>query len=444
MVGTGALGDEAGDAMKVALWRAYADADKRWHTVAALGLRSIVAHAQHCGLDIDPVWCRTAADLLHADADVFAISSVTAAWPQAKAAAEQLVALGQFVVLGGSHITCLPESLPRGCVGVLGEGEQTFADLLRIWLDDGEPGEAAGTVSWAGDVLRKSPPRPRIDLATAEHLPLYMAVGPDHLQAVATRGCCYRCWFCSASRCWSGKVTRFRPEWVAEQVGAYFAATREPGQTVHVPKAQQPKQPGGVVTFQDLHFASDPEWVGRCVAAMKANGAPDKWHVAGCSYSAKLAKPELFAQLKSVGCEWLGIGIESASPRILKKLKPHVTMADNEALLQLGRDMQIKICASFIVGTPGETEDDLKATRDFIAKWTGPYFQQSGLFMFTPYPGTPCWDDLLAKGKVSPDMDFGLLTNGANPDRQRVFYCNPAMKLSTAVKWRQAISRASR
>ena len=430
--------------MRIALWRAYADADKRWHTVAALGLRSIIAHAQHVGLDVQPLWCKTAEDFLKADADVFAISSVTAAWPQAKAVAETLAGRGLFVVIGGSHITCLPESLPKRCYGVLGEGEQTFAAMLRLWLDDGNPAEADGAIAWSGDRLYRRPARQRLDLSACEHLPLYMAVGPDHLQAVATRGCCYRCWFCSASRCWSGKVTRFRPEWVAEQIGAYFAAQREPGQTVHVPKAQRPKQPGGVVTFQDLHFASDPAWMARCVDAMKANGAPDKWHIAGVSYSAKLAKPELLAKLQEVGCEWLGIGIESASPRILKKLKPHITMADNERLLQLGRDMQIKVCASFIVGTPGETQDDLKATRDFIAKWTGPYFQQAGLFMFTPYPGTSCWDDLLAEGKVSPDMDFGLLTNGANPDRQRVFYCNPKLKYETTVKWRQAISRASR
>ena len=64
--------------------------------------------------------------------------------------------------------------------------------------------------------------------------------------------------------------------------------------------------------------------------------------------------------------------------------------------------------------------------------------------MYVPYPGTPGWDELLARGVVSEDMDFGRLRNGANPAIEDVFYVNSTLPYDTTVKWRQMISKASR
>ena len=434
--------------MKVAFWRAYAS-DRRWHTVPPLAFTSLTAHARHVGIPIEPVYCTSATELLAADADLYGISSVTGAWPQAKAVAEALRDMGKRVVIGGPHITCLPENLPEGCLGVVGEGEEAFTEILEGLKHGWDCCGIPGTIVQGAKGVEQNISRQRLALLRCSHLPVAMAVGADHLQAVATRGCPYRCWFCCASRCW-GKVTRFAPDYVAGEIGRYFAGERDytPYPTdkdgAAVPWAQRPAQPGNVVTFQDLHFASDADWLFATVDAMKAEGAPRDWHVAGCSYSAKLAKPELLAKLKEVGIEWLGIGVESGSPKLRKKLKPHLSLDDDVALIRLAKRMGIKVCASFIVGIPGETEADLAATRDFIAEHTGPFFQQAGLFCYVPYPGTPGWDELLAQGKVSPDMDMGLLTNGANPSVQQVGYYNTEMPYATMVRWHKAISKAGK
>ena len=182
---------------------------------------------------------------------------------------------------------------------------------------------------------------------------------------------------------------------------------------------------------------------------MMIRGAPHKFHVSGCSFSARLSRDRgqcvmLLKTLKAVGLEWVGIGIESASPPLFKKLKPHLDMADNERLIEICAEVGVKVQASFIVGIPGETEADLRATRDFILKHTGPHFQQAGLFMYVPYPGTPGWDELLDAGRVSADMDFGLLRNGANPAIEQTCYYNDALPYSETVAWRQKISQASR
>ena len=368
--------------MKIALWRAWTEADQRWRTVPHLGLMSIVAHAEYRGFAIDARYCTTADDMLACDADAYAISSVTSAWPETVALATELVERGKKVVIGGPHITCLPSSLPNGCVGVVGEGEIAFTDILRGWRD---------SIPLPRIVREDS----RLDLARCGHLPVYMDVG-GHLHICASRGCTYKCWFCTASRCWPGPVTRFKAETVGRQIGEYFE-----------------NHPPGKVTFQDLHFASDTEYARAVCRELADHGAPESFSVAGCSFSAKLSRDEpacrdLIRELKAVGCEWVGIGIESASPTLFKKLKPHLAVEDNDQLIEICASEGMKVQASFIVGIPGETEDDLRATRDFIHKHTGPYFQQAGLFVWVPYPGTPGWDELLAAGEVSEDADLQL------------------------------------
>jgi len=203
----------------------------------------------------------------------------------------------------------------------------------------------------------------------------------------------------------------------------------------------------GLVTFQDLHFASDPEYTEQVCHGLAHWGAPEKFRVSGCSFSAILSRdPErcraILQALKSVGLGWIGIGIESASPRLFNKLKPHLELADNERLIEIAADVGVTVHASFIVGIPGETDADLQATLDFIKSHTGPAFKQSGLFMYGPYPGTPGWTQLQQHGVVSPDMDFGTLRIGANPATSPVFYANEAMPFERMLKWRKAISAA--
>ncbi|MCP4645839.1 MAG: B12-binding domain-containing radical SAM protein [bacterium] len=411
--------------IRVAFWRAQAPSDTRWADVPSLAFTSMVAHARHKGVDVEPEYCATGTELVHATADVYAISAVTGAWPETLRVAHVLTALNRRVIIGGPHITCLPESLPCDCVGVLGEGEETFAELLADPAGPmyGNP----GTARWHDEQLLTFPERPRLNLAECDHLPVFMDPRNGRVQAVATRGCPFRCWFCSAWRCWP-QVSRLAPEHVARQLGEHFAET-----------------PGGCVTFQDLTFASNAAWVAELVGLLKEHGCPERFTVSGCSYSAKMADRGILTDLKSVGCEWVGVGIESASPRMIAKLKPHITMADNEKLLRLATEIGIQVHASFIVGTPGETAEDLEITRQFILEHKGPHFKQAGLFCFCPYPGTEAWDELAAKGKVSADMDFGLLTNGANPDKQQVFYCNEDhMPYEEMVTWRRKLSEASR
>lgn len=112
--------------------------------------------------------------------------------------------------------------------------------------------------------------------------------------------------------------------------------------------------------------------------------------------------------LKDSGCKELFIGIESGSPRILKRIHktdhPETILQSVERLLKTG----INVKAYFICGFPNETVDDIKLTFELaqmlkeIAKQHSGNFRNS-TFQFRPYFGTELYDELIAVNGTSKD-----------------------------------------
>jgi len=122
------------------------------------------------------------------------------------------------VVIGGVHITALPHSLSRSMdYGVLGEGEQTFLELVQndfevtTWIK--------GLAYWRNGKVAVSQPRGLIeplDLIPHPKRTMFLPENRKHY-IFTSRGCPYRCIFCFSSRFWK-KVRFHTPEYVAEEI----------------------------------------------------------------------------------------------------------------------------------------------------------------------------------------------------------------------------------
>ena len=149
-------------------------------------------------------------DVAGVDADLVGITTMTATSTWAYATADALRARGVPVVLGGIHVTALPEEAAQHSDAVVaGEAESVWPTVLA----DAE----AGTLKRIYHGVRL----PLDDLP----VPLYGSLdGPYRFRAViTTRGCPYHCTFCSVRR-FFGDTVRFRP---IDQVVAEIA--RVPG-----------------------------------------------------------------------------------------------------------------------------------------------------------------------------------------------------------------------
>ena len=85
---------------------------------------------------------------------------------------------------------------------------------------------------------------------------------------------------------------------------------------------------------------------------------------------------------------YLDLPLQHASDPLLKKMNRRGTMAHTRLLLKTARDMGFCLRTTFIVGFPGETEDDFRQLMDFTEEIG---FDRMGAFAFSPEEDTPAF-----------------------------------------------------
>jgi radical SAM superfamily enzyme YgiQ (UPF0313 family) len=100
------------------------------------------------------------------------------------------------------------------------------------------------------------------------------------------------------------------------------------------------------------------------------------------------------------------MGLESGSDNTLKYIDKRCGSDINRQAVELLSDHQFSSEASFIIGFPFETNDDILETYDFIKRSPIDKFQY---FLPVPYPGTGLWQYAEKKGLVSEDMEWEKL-----------------------------------
>ena len=123
----------------------------------------------------------------------------------------------------------------------------------------------------------------------------------------------------------------------------------------------------------------------------------------------QLNQREMADLLKEMGFYFVRFGAESASPRVLSKLKcGTVRVAQLQKTVDLCNERGLKVGASFVFGTPGEREEDLTETFNFLLTNRGKLVL-AGFYLLTPYPGTELWDWAKGRGIVREEMDWTRL-----------------------------------
>lgn len=111
-----------------------------------------------------------------------------------------------------------------------------------------------------------------------------------------------------------------------------------------------------------------------------------KWYsFLRCQY----ADEETLELMREGGCEGVILGIESASDLVLKNLNKKVTVAEYERGMKLIKQSGIMCFASMLIGFPGETEQSVQESIDFIKKFE-PDFYRFHLWYCDPF--SPIWE----------------------------------------------------
>lgn len=339
--------------------------------------------------------------------DIVGISSVSQNFNIAQKLSEFYGSRGIPVIIGGIHITVLPESLPRSALaGCIGEGEQTFAEILQLFHEgklQEKIGGAAGLVYWKGSELIYTATRRPLD--NLDEIPLpersHMKIG-SHAHMFTSRGCPYRCVFCASTRFWD-KLRFHSAEYVANEIEFLYT-------NYHVK----------IISFFDDLFVANFERM-----KMLKDILEEKHLLGKIKYTtncrANLVTVELAKLLKSLGVVSIGLGLESGDAETLRFLKTgNVTVEQNHQAINIIKSEGIFANASFVIGSPNESEKQVMATYRFIKNSRLDLFD---IYFLTPYPGTPIWDIALKKGIVSNDMpDWSRLDVNAYRDFNKVVF----------------------
>ncbi|MGH2536044.1 MAG: B12-binding domain-containing radical SAM protein [Candidatus Promineifilaceae bacterium] len=310
--------------------------------------------------------------------------------------------LGVPVVWGGVHSTIMPlEVLKEAYVDfvVVNEGEIT-AQELALSLAAGGASDWSATPGLAYKDADGRPRfgrerlfiadldqfRPRWDLLPK--VEAYLIPSGPYKRAMPvyiSRGCPFRCGFCYNEVVMQRTWRQHSDEFILEQIGWL-----------------KDNYAIDAVDYADDYLFGRIKPMQRLVEKV---GMPWSGQV-----RVQLLKPEFCHWLHATGCQWVNIGVESASQPVLDRmtkdqqawqiewgLRNLVTYAPN-----------VEANCSFIVGLPEEQDDERRVTFEAIETLADMSENiRCSVCVYMPYPGTPLWPKALAMGYVPPENQEG-------------------------------------
>lgn len=326
--------------------------------------------------------------------DIVGITAVSQNYERAKKYARCAKLSGAMVLMGGVHISALPQTLTHDMdIGVIGEGEATMCELMTVYMREKQ--FTPTTLSTIDGIAFHSNGRVvvtdrREPIADLDKLPppdrsLFPVQRTTYL--FTARGCPYRCTFCASSRFWGG-MRSFSPAYVVREI-------RELVERQGVER---------ICLYDDI-FPSSSERIRTFIRLLREAKLLGRVRFS-CSIRANLVTNERLELLRDMGVDEIGVGMESAAPRSLEYLKgPNVFVMDNAIAIRRIRAAGMTVHGSFIVGSPDETLSEAMRTLAFIREND----LSADLYLLTPFPGTPVWADALSRGLVSETMNWNRL-----------------------------------
>jgi radical SAM superfamily enzyme YgiQ (UPF0313 family) len=232
-----------------------------------------------------------------------------------------------------------------------------------------------------------------------------------------SRGCPFNCRFCSLPESLHRTFRTFSPERMLHEIrflkekygtkGLYF---REDNFTVSKKR---------VIEFCKLMIKEkmDIQWI--------------------CESRVDLVNLEMLQIMKDAGCNYIWFGVESGSNRVLQMLNKGISIKESIKCFQLCKKAKIDTGASFMIGVPGETIEEIKETIKFERYLFANYNVDCFTNIFAGVPTSPIYQEIIEQ-HLYTEMEEGGICEVATPEfnrtklenllktyKRKLFYRNP-------------------
>ena len=340
------------------------------------------------------------------------------------------------LLVGNAHATLNPEdfiySISPFDIAVLGEGEVTCLEIWK-WYEEWSINNL-DALSKVKGIAYYDPDQVEPFVRTGKRHVLNMAdlSYPDYhlidmqyylrpqkliirriytsmVCVFAGRGCPFDCSFCAANNVWQankGKACRLRPVNNVIQ------------ELCHLKNYYNPDF---FYLFDDMFGMSKKwmrEWFDEKAVFDYALTTNEKFGVPfpyATQTRADIASEEMIKGLKETGCIQLDIGVESGSQTLLDGVNKKITLDQIRQVFSWCKKYKLRSFATMLLNLPGETEQDLKLTYNFLKE-----IKPSAGVIFgvtTPYPGTKIYQRHCEP--LRRDEYRLLINNRLNPSQDR-------------------------
>lgn len=308
-----------------------------------------------------------------------------------------------FVVFGGAHASTFPEAVMKDenvDVVIIGEGENTIVELIESYKNKNSFAGIKGIIHRIDGKLNIEEPRGFIQNLDEIPFPAWelleedlKTIGQENLNnkflmrkpigyILTSRGCPNDCYFCSVKLIWERKWRARSAKNVIDEIE--FLKNR--------------------YGFREFHFVDDNSSVSKkrmheiCDELIKRK------------LDIKVATPtgiaigtldrEVLTKMKKAGFYRLCFGIESGSPQTQEIIKKRINLNKAKEVISEANRIGFWTSATFIIGFPHETMENIKATIDFIKESNMDF---AIVYLLTPQPGTEVYDIFKKQGLIDLD-----------------------------------------
>ncbi len=344
--------------------------------------------------------------VLDRDIGLVGIGAMTRMVAKAYRAADAIRAAGVPVVMGGPHVTEVPEEAlgrdggPRHADAVaLGEADETWPKIVQDAARGGLKDVYAPVDAFGQERKPSLQDYPKIpwdllDIDQFNRIPGFLRPLMEHFRihwerfhiipVESGRGCPYGCEFCTVTG-FFGDSIRFRSNQsiVEEMLRLKARARRTRGQIA--------------VFFVDDNFAINVKRTKSLLRDIVAAGAQLAW--VGQISANLLRDEELVDLIADSGGKWIFIGMESLDPANLASVnKTFNKPGEYAAVLERLARRNVYAITSFIFGLDNDAAGVAERTLSQIRDWPPglPVFGQ-----LTPFPATPLYERLKREGRLT-------------------------------------------
>jgi len=300
------------------------------------------------------------------------------------------------VIFGGPHATVVPEDVLSDeniDYVVLGEGENTFAELVEVLASKKDVSQVRGLAFRKnGKVIFTEPRETEKNIDNfpfpARHLlkmHLYRSSevrSRRHpaLHQMSSRGCPFNCSFCSNKIMHRCQLRMHSPERVVEEMQILI-------------KDYGAKE----IHFWDDCFVFDEARALKICEMIQRKNVRISWD---CEATINRVTPPILKELKKAGCFNISYGIESGSENRLRELgKAYVTQEKVKQVVKWTREAGLSVRGYFMFGFVGETKEEMEETIKFGKELNLDFATFS---LLVPLPGCKDYERAKKEGSFDP------------------------------------------